>query len=202
MKITRLRVLVGVLTVSLLGLATQFFFNRDKYADFFGISARHAMSVSGAAARAAPNSEYWDTYSLIEDGLYQGGHVPEPPPGTTAVLNLCEQADPYKCELHSWEAIPDAAPAPSLEWLRARVQFVDEQRKAGKTVYVHCFGGVSRAGMVITAYLMQKNGWARDEALAFVRKGRPITNPNPAFMKLLEEWEHDLRKSKPANKEE
>jgi len=28
-------------------------------------------------------------YALIEDGLYMGGYVDEPPPGTNAVLNLC-----------------------------------------------------------------------------------------------------------------
>jgi hypothetical protein len=137
-------------------------------------------------------------YSLIEGGLYQGGHVAEPPPGTTAVLNLCEMTDPYTCEIHCHEAIPDAAPAPSLDWLRQRVAFVDEQRQAGKVVYVHCAAGVSRAGMVVTAYEMYKNHWTRDEALAFVRRQRPATNPNPAFMQLLVEWEEELKNTGPS----
>src|SRR5689334_18278539 len=34
-------------------------------------------------------------YSRIEDGLYLGGFVDAPPPGTRAVVNLCEQDDPY-----------------------------------------------------------------------------------------------------------
>lgn len=132
-------------------------------------------------------------YSLLEDGFYMGGSVEQPPPGTRAVVNLCEREDPYRCEIHRWEQIPDRAPAPSLKWLRQQVEFVDAQRKAGVPIYVHCYAGVSRAGMVITAYFMFKNKWTRDEALAFVRTKRGIVRPNPAFMKLLEEWEVEVR---------
>jgi Dual specificity phosphatase, catalytic domain len=132
-------------------------------------------------------------YSQVEDGLYIGGAVQQPPPGTRAVLNLCEIEDPYHCEIHPWPShkIPDAAPAPSIEWLREQVNFVDEQRRAGLPVYIHCAAGVSRAAMVTTAYLMFKNNWTRDEALAFLRTKRPQVNPNPAFMELLKQWERE-----------
>ena len=43
-----------------------------------------------------------------------------------------------------WESIRDAAPAPDLDWLRKQVKFVDTQRRAGLTVYVHCRAGISR----------------------------------------------------------
>jgi hypothetical protein len=156
-----------------------------------------ATSIVAALAYVSwsmrPEPKEWPTYSLIEDGLYLGGSIDEPPPGTRAVLNLCERQDPYRCEVHSWKEIPDAAPAPSIDWLRERVEFVDAQRRAGLTTYVHCFAGVSRAGMVTTAYLMFKNKWTRDEALKFVRSKRSVVNPNPAFMKLLEEWETEVR---------
>jgi hypothetical protein len=132
-------------------------------------------------------------YSRIEEGLYMGGLVEEPPPGTQAVLNVCEQADPYPCEVSSWEAIPDTSPAPSLDWLRQRVEFVDANRRAGRTVYVHCFAGASRSGLVVVAYEMLKHHWTRDEALAFVRSQRPVTRPNPAFMELLLEWERVVK---------
>jgi hypothetical protein len=132
-------------------------------------------------------------YSLIEPGLYMGGAVRDPPPGTTAVLNLCQRDDPYRCDSYLWESIPDSAPAPDLDWLRRMVEYVASRRRAGDTVFVHCSAGVSRAGMVVTAYEMLKNHWTRDEALAFVRAQRPIANPNPAFMQLLLDWEHALK---------
>jgi protein-tyrosine phosphatase len=91
-----------------------------------------------------------------------------------------------------WTPIRDAAPAPDLAWLRKTVAFIDKQRRAGRTVYVHCFAGVSRSAMVVTAYYMHEKGWTRDEALAFVRTRRPQVRPNPAFMELLLEWEKEL----------
>ncbi|MBI1917057.1 MAG: dual specificity protein phosphatase family protein [Planctomycetes bacterium] len=133
-------------------------------------------------------------YSLIEKGFYMGGDVTKPPPGTNAVLNLCKKKDLYLCETHVWEPIRDAAPAPDLDWLRRQVEFIEARRKAGDTVYVHCRNGVSRSGMVVVAYEMSKNRWTRDAALQFVRSKRPVTRPNPAFLKRLLEWERMVLK--------
>jgi Dual specificity phosphatase, catalytic domain len=149
-------------------------------------------------AQLTPREE--ENYSLIEDGLYMGGDVDAPPPGTRAVLNLCEKDDPYRTEVYAWEAIPDAAPAPDLDWLRRQVDWVDARRRAGVPTFVHCRAGVSRSGMVVTAYEMAKNHWTRDEALAFVRSKRPLVRPNPAFMERLLEWEGVL-KGEPSNGE-
>ena len=65
-----------------------------------------------------------ENYSLIEEGLYMGGRVQNPPPGTKAVLNLDETEDSYRCDVHLWEPIRDSAPAPSIDWLRRQVDFV------------------------------------------------------------------------------
>jgi hypothetical protein len=151
------------------------------------LGARLYLLILERSYREPPN------YSLIEDGLYMGGYVPEPPPGTTAVLNLCETEDQYRAPASLWEPIPDAEPAPDLDWLRRMVAFVDTQRRGGATVYVHCWAGASRSGMVVTAYEMSCKHWTRDQALEFVRSKRPVTRPNPAFMRRLDEWEQALR---------
>src|SRR5260370_12850918 len=70
------------------------------------------------------------SYSRIEDGLYMGGDVPQPPPGVRAVLNLCEKKDPYQAEMHEWEPIRDAEPAPDLKWLKRMVELVAASRRA------------------------------------------------------------------------
>ena len=144
-----------------------------------------ALSV-GWFYREKPN------YSHIEDGLYVGGIVASPPRGTRAVLNLCEQEDAYQADIHRWEPTADAAPAPSLEWLKKQVAFIETNRNSGATVYVHCRNGVSRSGLVAVAYLMKKDGLSRDAALATIRTKRPEIRPNPAFMSLLLEWEREL----------
>jgi protein-tyrosine phosphatase len=133
-----------------------------------------------------------EPYSEIEEGLYAGAAVPEPPPGTTAVLNLCHQKDRYEVETCLWEPIMDAPPAPDVAWLRRMVEFVDTQRRNGATIYVHCVAGISRSGLVVTAYIMYTRHWGREKALAYVRSRRPWVQPNPAFMQLLSDWEETL----------
>lgn len=132
-------------------------------------------------------------YSRIEDGLWLGGFVREPPPGSQAVLNLCESEDPYRAESHQWVPIRDGEPAPSLDWLHVQVGFIESERASGHVVFVHCRNGVSRSGMVLAAYLMQRESWSRDQALDFLRSRRPDVRPNPAFMQLLSEWEQSLK---------
>jgi protein-tyrosine phosphatase len=147
--------------------------------------------------------EHWarepENYSLIEEGLYMGGHVSRPPRGATAVVNLCEIEDPYQEEYHLWAPINDSDPGPDIDTLRQLVEFIDVQRQAGRTTFVHCLHGVSRSGMVTAAYLMWKNGWTRDEALEFIKSRRPETRPSPPLMHRLLEWEHELQSSAAAD---
>lgn len=133
-----------------------------------------------------------ENYSQIERGLFMGASVDRPPPGTRAVLNLCELEDDYRVDVQRWRPISDAAPAPSIKWLREQVDFVDANRRAGRTVFVHCRAGISRSSLVIAAYLMQTRRLSRDDALEFMRARRPEVWPNPAFMELLGEWEKSL----------
>ena len=131
-------------------------------------------------------------YSEIEDGLWIGGLVPKPPPGTKTVLNLCESEDTFQVELNRWMPIPDIEPAPSLDWLREQVQFVASERATGRGVFVHCRAGVNRSAMLMAAYLMQREKWTRDQALEYIRTKRPSVKPHPAYMLLLLEWEHSI----------
>jgi predicted protein tyrosine phosphatase len=139
-------------------------------------------------------------YAEVETGLYIGRHLPEPPKGAKAVLCLSMAKDHYMADAYSWQPIPDGGPAPSLEWLKRQVDFVAQQRKAGRQVYIHCDAGVSRSGMVTTAYLMWEHKWGRDKALAFLRERRPVVKPNRFFMTLLLEWEGTMKDQiKPAD---
>jgi hypothetical protein len=153
------------------------------------------LSVLYLADWLSRPERYYSTtnYSQIEDDLYLGGFLAQPPPGTRAVLNVGESADPYQVEVHKHEPIRDGPPAPSLDWLRQQVKFIDEQRRAGLSVYVHCQAGISRSALVMTAYFMFRDKCTRDEALATIRAKRKIIEPNPAFMKLLEEWQVALK---------
>jgi hypothetical protein len=158
-----------------------------------------AWSVLAGLEYAHPDEDA--NYAQIEEGLYMGGVVRRPPPGTRAVLNLCERADSYGAEHFVWQPIRDAEPTPDVDWLRRMVQWIDTERQAGRITYVHCRNGVSRSGFVVVAYVMAKNGWTRDRALAFVRSRRPETRPNPAFRERLAEWERIMLASRPGKKD-
>jgi hypothetical protein len=134
-----------------------------------------------------------DNYSLIEDGLYMGGDVKRPPPGTRAVLNLIRKEDGYSTEFSLHEPLADTSPGPDMDMLEKMVDFVDARMREGDTVFVHCRNGVSRSGLVVTAYLMRKHSWPRDQALAFLRTRRPEARPHPAFMQRLLEWERVVK---------
>lgn len=140
-------------------------------------------------------------YSRVEDGLYLGSSVDSPPPGTQAVMNLCGRQDPYKIGRSFWAPIYEAGPGvaakePTLDLLRRAVGFIEEQRREGRTTYVHCMVGQNRSAAIVTAYLMQEHGMPREEALALVKNKRPIVELDPTFMRLLAEWEQEL-KAKP-----
>src|SRR5262245_9600340 len=156
-----------------------------------------AATLSSGLALALLALDLWTpegpNYSLIEDGLYMGGFVAKPPPRTKAVLNLCRKEDPYRADVYLWEPISDNDRVPSLDWLRKLVEFVEDNRRTGRTTFIHCRNGISRSSLVVVAYLMHKNHWTRDRTLKFVRPKWSIARPNSAFMKLLLEWEHTLQ---------
>ena len=166
---------------------------KNRWLPFAAIMLAVSLAVSLSLLAFVCALEEPENYSLIEEGLYMGGDVQRRPPGVRAILNLCEKPDPYRAEVVLWEPIRDAEPAPDINWLRRMVDFIDAQRRAGVPTYVHCCNGVSRSGMVVTAYEMAKNHWGRDEALTFVRSRRPGVRPNPAFMDRLAEWERVLK---------
>ena len=47
----------------------------------------------------------------------------------------------------------------------------------GRRVYVHCTAGINRAPLTVVAYLVFVKGWLVDDAVAAVKKTRPIANP-------------------------
>jgi dual specificity protein phosphatase-like protein len=165
-----------------------------------GLAAAAVLTIVAAALvanRPSPRELFPRTnYSRIEEGLYLGGILEEPPPGTRAVLNVCETEDPYRVEAHRWQPIDDVGPAPSLAWLRRQAEFIDEQRRTGRPVFVHCRAGLSRSALVVAAYLMMRDGCTRDEALAVLRARRGLVRPRPAFMDLLKEWEESITRSR------
>ncbi|GAV60919.1 DSPc domain-containing protein/Myb_DNA-bind_3 domain-containing protein [Cephalotus follicularis] len=71
--------------------------------------------------------------------------------------------------------------------------FIDETRRQGAGVLVHCFAGRSRSVTIIVAYLMKRHGMSLSQSLEHVRNRRPRASPNSGFICQLQEFEKSLQ---------
>ena len=69
---------------------------------------------------------------------------------------------------------------PSAETMTAILDTIDEAIENGSCVYVHCWGGVGRTGMVVGCYLV-RHGNINEQALAQVNKLYKTRPKNPYF---------------------
>ena len=76
--------------------------------------------------------------------------------------------------------------------LHEAADFIHESVKVG-SVLVHCAAGISRSTTCLIAYYIKYRSMTFEEALAFIRKNRPIACPNTGFQKQLKRFENELR---------
>ena len=103
----------------------------------------------------------------------------------TAVLNVCYQKS-TPIVLHAWMPLHDNAKLTAND-LKAAVETLRNWINSGNVVLVHCFAGVSRSTIVVATYLAQENHWTWGQAIQYVKKRRPITNPNAALVSVAKE---------------
>jgi protein-tyrosine phosphatase len=72
-------------------------------------------------------------------------------------------------------------------------KIISEAVSQNKNVIVHCMAGMSRSPTLVIAYLMVENRWCYEEAVNYVRRRRPIIEPNIGFVKQLKGLEYKLK---------
>lgn len=87
--------------------------------------------------------------------------------------------------------------APTIEQFERGAAFIRAQIAAGRSVYIHCAGGVGRAPTVAAAYLLS-TGKTLDEALAAIRRVRPFITITPPQMEQLRTYAARLNEPEPA----
>jgi protein tyrosine phosphatase (PTP) superfamily phosphohydrolase (DUF442 family) len=83
--------------------------------------------------------------------------------------------------------VPDFHP-PLIDQLHEAVAFIQAAHAAQLPVLVHCHAGVGRAALTASAFLIA-GGMSHTEALAYLRRARPIIALNAIQQARLAEWE-------------
>lgn len=73
------------------------------------------------------------------------------------------------------------------EFLQGVVAFIDDARRRGP-VLLHCVAGVSRSPALAICYLHERHGLSLPAALQHVRSRRVQADPNPLFLRLIQDY--------------
>ena len=146
------------------------------------------MSTANSPDHPIPNS-YWVVPDRLAAGEYPGHWQPDNAAAKVGTLldagidhfiDLTQDGEyrllPYsdivkeqarrrgltvECERHS---ICDESVPRSREEMAAILEAIDSALDNGRTVYVHCFGGIGRTGTVVGCWLV-RHGYTGDDAL-------------------------------------
>lgn len=98
--------------------------------------------------------------------------------GVNTWIDLTEEPSPYREDLPAGAhyrrfPIPDMG-VPTHTQMAAILDTIDAELAAGRTVYVHCWGGIGRTGTVIGCWLV-RHGTPAEAALSEIeaRRGEP-----------------------------
>uniref|UniRef100_A0A5B7CFK7 Dual specificity protein phosphatase 1 n=1 Tax=Davidia involucrata TaxID=16924 RepID=A0A5B7CFK7_DAVIN len=89
--------------------------------------------------------------------------------------------------------VPDREGINIAQYFDECFNFIDEAKRMGGGVLVHCFVGRSRSVTMVVAYLMKKHGMSVSQALEHVKSKRPLAAPNSGFMSQLQNFEKSLQ---------
>lgn len=159
-----------------------------------GVEARQLLAELEAALAAAPHplgDSYWVVPGRLLAGEYPGARDDAQArrqvrrlrwSGVTDFFDLTEAGEyglrPYAPLLdgaahHTRFSIPDRD-VPSEETMREILDAIDAALAEGRTVYLHCFGGIGRTGTVVGCWLV-RHGATGGEALRQIAAWREGT---------------------------
>ncbi len=105
------------------------------------------------------------------------------------VVSLCRMGSRNLGDIHvDVFLLDEASPKanPNLEFvIDDTVQFIEAQRSAGRTVFLHCVRAESRTATVAAAYLAHTLGISGPDALDRAKQTLPNANPNQGFRDYL-----------------
>jgi len=77
---------------------------------------------------------------------------------------------------------------PSIPQLALAARFIDMAVRLEQAIVVHCKHGIGRAPLTVACYLVTR-GMPTAEAIEYVRRRRPIVDPNPGQIAVVRQFE-------------
>ena len=78
-----------------------------------------------------------------------------------------------------------------LKYFKECISFIENSDK----IYIHCLFGISRSPTIVIAYLMWKTHFNFEDVYQFVKRRRPIIEPNKGFVIQLEHFDKLLKEN-------
>ncbi|KAK7292385.1 hypothetical protein RIF29_08163 [Crotalaria pallida] len=142
-----------------------------------------------------------NTPCLIEEGLFLGSFGSSINKDALKALNVTHiltvastLAPAYPGEfVYKIINVSDRSDVDIKQYFDECFDFIDEAKRHGGSVLVHCYAGKSRSVTIIVAYLMKTRGMSLSEALQHVQSIRSVAAPNPGFICQLQDLEKFLQ---------
>ncbi|KAK5575337.1 hypothetical protein RB653_010595 [Dictyostelium firmibasis] len=152
-----------------------------------------SSSSSGGGSQLYPSE-------IIKDFLYLGGAENA---GSrqqlinlkiTHIVNMAGELDDIYPHLYKYYRanLDDRPKANIYEHFEPVIEFIDDCKKQGGRILVHCAMGISRSTTVVLAYLMKEDHMTYTDAFTFCKQKRSCINPNFGFVKQLKDYQQHL----------
>jgi protein-tyrosine phosphatase len=120
------------------------------------------------------------------------------------ILCVAEDAKPVNPKQYRFLHVPisDFGDTVLVDVLPECFEFIDEAKKKGRAVLVHCSQGINRSPTVVIAYLMAKEGWSLRKAYDHVKSKRRMISPHELYFEQLQQYEVKLTGKSTVSREE